>query len=148
MSDEPEDRLGMTEEQWRRFQEYTHGYGDQDENGVDLSLLRRNLLLTPTERAERIVRAHELLRELQRARATLRPANTDRSPDWRWRAVRADRRGCREHALVADLYGRTVRVASIPDLIAMKKAAGRAKHALHVQELEALRKLQDERGAS
>lgn len=35
-----EDRLGLTQEQWERFQAYTQGYGDQDENGVDLSLLR------------------------------------------------------------------------------------------------------------
>jgi hypothetical protein len=28
-------------------------YGDQDENGVDLSLIRENLKLTPLERARR-----------------------------------------------------------------------------------------------
>ena len=42
----------MTEEQWRWFLNYTSGFGDQDENGVDLSLLRENLKLTPTERIE------------------------------------------------------------------------------------------------
>src|SRR5690348_16297891 len=50
MAEQTEDRLGMTEEQWQRFQEYTHGYGEQDENGVDLSMIRENLKLKPTER--------------------------------------------------------------------------------------------------
>ncbi len=55
--DEPqEDRLGMTDEQWAAFQKYTHGFGDQDENGVDISLLRANLKLTPTERLEKMRR--------------------------------------------------------------------------------------------
>src|SRR5438309_9924343 len=53
---EPEDRLGMTEEQWARFQAYTHGFGEQDENGVDVSLLRENLRLTPSQRVEKIQR--------------------------------------------------------------------------------------------
>src|SRR5919201_1386317 len=56
---EPEDRLGMTEEQWERFQAYTHGFGEQDENGVDVSLLRENLRLTPSQRLERLVAALE-----------------------------------------------------------------------------------------
>lgn len=47
---ETEDRLGMTDEQWAQWQAYTRGYGEQDENGVDLSLLRENLKLTPWER--------------------------------------------------------------------------------------------------
>ena len=47
-TEEPEDgdRRGMTEEQWAWFQKATRGNGDQDRNGVDLSLLRRNLRLT------------------------------------------------------------------------------------------------------
>jgi predicted nucleotidyltransferase len=53
---EPEDRLGMTEEQWERFQAYTHGFGEQDENGVDVSLLRENLKLTPGQRVEQMLR--------------------------------------------------------------------------------------------
>jgi hypothetical protein len=72
MSDKPEDRLGMTEEQWAWFQAYTHGYGEQDENGVDLSLLRRNLRLTPTERVERMLRASDLVKELGRAGTAIR----------------------------------------------------------------------------
>ena len=32
-------------------------YGEQDENGVDLSLLRRNLRLTPAQRLARLQQA-------------------------------------------------------------------------------------------
>ena len=78
MDEEPEDRLGMTEEQWTWFREFTRGYGDQDENGIDISLLRESLRLSPTERVERVVRGQELLRELKRAGAALRRATTDR----------------------------------------------------------------------
>lgn len=71
MSDElePVDReeLGMTEEQWELFQRLTRGYGEQDEQGVDLSLLRENLRLTPTERIEKMRRALDLAMELRRA---------------------------------------------------------------------------------
>jgi hypothetical protein len=63
--EEPEDRLGMTEEQWAQFQAYTRGYGDQDENGIDLSLLRANLRLTPTERWEKMRREVNALREVR-----------------------------------------------------------------------------------
>lgn len=66
-AEEPEDRLGMTEEQWQRFQEWTHGYGEQDENGIDLSLLRENLTLTPTERIEKMRRALALFLEVRHA---------------------------------------------------------------------------------
>src|SRR5947207_688285 len=57
---ESEDRLGMTEEQWERFQAYTHGFGEQDEHGVDVSLLRGNLRLTPSQRVERLLPTLEL----------------------------------------------------------------------------------------
>lgn len=43
----------MTPEQWAAFQAWSHGYGDQDENGIDLSLIRSNLKLTPLERIRR-----------------------------------------------------------------------------------------------
>ena len=49
---EPEDHLGMSEEQWASFQAYTHGFGEQDEHGIDVSLLRENLKLTPEQRIE------------------------------------------------------------------------------------------------
>lgn len=65
---DPEDRLGLTPEQWEWFQRHTHGFGEQDENGVDLSLLRENLKLTPTERIEKMRKALELVLEIERAR--------------------------------------------------------------------------------
>lgn len=39
-----------TPEQLAAFQAWTNGYGEQDENGIDLSLIRSNLTLTPLER--------------------------------------------------------------------------------------------------
>jgi len=39
----------------------SHYYGEQDENGIDLSLIRENLKLTPLER---IRRAHKAATEL------------------------------------------------------------------------------------
>jgi len=41
-----------------------HPYGEQDENGIDLSLLRKNLKLTPTQRLHRLECAANSLREL------------------------------------------------------------------------------------
>ena len=57
------DRLGMTEEQWAQWQIYTHGFGEQDENGVDVSLLRRNLRLSPWERLEKMERGRAFFKE-------------------------------------------------------------------------------------
>jgi hypothetical protein len=68
LNEEPEDRLGMTPEQWAWFQQHTRGYGDQDENGVDLSLLRANLKLSPTERVQKLQRALRLEWEIRNAR--------------------------------------------------------------------------------
>ena len=50
----------------------------------------------------------------------------------------------REHALRVDLDGIVVPVASLDDLIAMKKAAGRPKDLVAVEELEAIQRLQRE----
>ena len=47
----------------------------------------------------------------------------------------------RSRAETVDVNGRTVRVAAIDDLIAMKKAAGRAKDLSVVAELEAIKRL-------
>lgn len=47
--------------------------------------------------------------------------------------------GLWDRATEMDIYGKTVRVASIDDLIAMKRAADRPKDRLHVLELEDLR---------
>jgi Nucleotidyltransferase of unknown function (DUF6036) len=52
----------------------------------------------------------------------------------------------RERALRVELAGVTVLVASLDDLIAMKTAAGRPKDLVAVEELEAIRRLQRERG--
>ena len=62
-----EDRLGMTEEQWLRFKSWTTGHGEQDENGVDLTLLRANLKLSPTERIEKMRRSLAAVMEVRRA---------------------------------------------------------------------------------
>ena len=69
MSDFQEDRLGMTQQQWEQFQAYlrAHRFGEQDENGIDLSLLRANLKLTPTERVEKMRRSLALQLEVRRA---------------------------------------------------------------------------------
>lgn len=48
------------------------------------------------------------------------------------------------HAIPATLAGVTVRIASLEDLIAMKKAAGRPKDLVAVEELEAIQRLQRE----
>jgi hypothetical protein len=65
--EEPDDRLGMTEEQWEVFKRFTRGYGDQDENGVDLSLIRENLKLSPTERLRKHQSALRMVLEVRRA---------------------------------------------------------------------------------
>ena len=41
-------------------------YGEQDENGVDLSLIRRNLRLSPTERVRRAERESKGLLHLRK----------------------------------------------------------------------------------
>ncbi len=50
--------------------------------------------------------------------------------------------GLCERAVVMTVEERTVRVASIPDLIAMKRAADRPKDREHIMQLEALQRLQ------
>ncbi len=60
----------MTDEQWEQFQAWqrAHPYGEQDENGIDISLLRANLKLTPTERLDKLLRQQRFLAETSRAR--------------------------------------------------------------------------------
>ena len=77
MDQQAEDRLGMTEAQWEWFQAYTRGYGEQDANGVDISLLRENLKLTPTQRLEHHRRALSTAMELERAGQRARLRRTD-----------------------------------------------------------------------
>jgi hypothetical protein len=52
----------------------------------------------------------------------------------------------RERAVLEDIAGVQVSVASLGDLIAMKKAAGRPKDLIAVEELEAIQRLQRELG--
>ena len=55
-----------------------------------------------------------------------------------------DFEGLWERAETMDPFGHSVRVASIDDLIAMKRAAGRQKDELHLLELKALKELEEE----
>jgi hypothetical protein len=43
----------MTAEEYLKKMQDPHWYGEQDENGVDLSLIRSILELTPTQRIRR-----------------------------------------------------------------------------------------------
>jgi len=52
----------------------------------------------------------------------------------------------RARAVPTEVAGRTVLVAALDDLIAMKKAAGRPKDLVAVEELEAIQRLQRELG--
>jgi hypothetical protein len=63
----PEQPLTLTDEQRAKMDEWLRAnpYGDQDENGVDLGSLRRNLQLTPTQRLWRLQSAINSLRKLQ-----------------------------------------------------------------------------------
>jgi predicted nucleotidyltransferase len=223
---EPEDHLGMTEEQWERFQAYTHGFGEQDENGVDVSLLRENLRLTPGQRvrqmfawmaAERGCRLEELefqfarlvqvlqeqevrflvigglamnahgsdhhtrdidvyyardrgnLDALARAVAPLHPRlrGAEEGLPFRWDARTlaaglnftlvtdlgavdflgevpgaASFEELWKRSVETELFGATVRVVSLDDLISMKRATGRDRDRDHLRELERLRSMQ------
>jgi predicted nucleotidyltransferase len=52
----------------------------------------------------------------------------------------------RANAIEATVSGVTVRIAGLDDLIAMKRAAGRPKDRIYIEELEAIRRLRRERG--
>ena len=56
-------------------------YGEQDENGIDIARLRRNLTLTPTERIRQHERAVEFMLKCMRAAEDARLRGADRSPD-------------------------------------------------------------------
>lgn len=62
------EELGMTLEQYEQFQALTQGFPHQNEDGVDLSLLRQNLALTPGERLEKLQAGARFLLEIERAR--------------------------------------------------------------------------------
>ncbi len=227
---EPEDHLGMTDEQWAWFQAHTRGFGEQDENGVDVSLLRENLRLTPSQRVEKLVptlaldrrfRTHQPEMDFRALLAALRAGNVrflligglamiSHGSDYFTRDIdvyyardaenlgalanalaplhprlrgapedlpfvldaRTLRSGANftlvtdagdidllgdvagaasfnalwERASEMDLLGVPVRVASLDDLILMKRAAGRPKDQVHLMELERLRSLDAENG--
>lgn len=222
---EPEDHLGMTEERRAWFQAHTHGFGEQDENGVDVSLLRENLRLTPTQRIEKMLRClasapsdpsveaqpvlWSLLAAVHRGKVRctlignwamychgaesrtqdvdlyysrdagnlqalaealtpfhprLRGAISDLPFSWDARALRCGMsfflatdaadvdlfgavpgvcsfEAVWERSIEMELLGVPVRVASLDDLVAMKRAAGRPVDKLHLTELERLRAL-------
>ncbi len=222
---EPEDRLGMTDAQWAQWQAYTHGYGEQDENGIDISLIRENLRFSPWERLKKLQRniiffkedcmdisqvndfqqiiavltaaglrfvvvggvamrlqgsAHitddidfavarnpENLEAIVKALAPYHPSLRGAPPGlpffWEVRTLRnimnitlrtdlgsvdlfGELAGAGSFeqlwndATLLDLDGRSVRVASIRSLIAMKRAAQRPKDLLHLMELEQMQK--------
>ena len=61
----------MTPEDARRFQDEWMAarpkWGDQDENGIDRSMIRQNLRMTMTERFEQYRRAAEFVVEVRNA---------------------------------------------------------------------------------
>ena len=73
---ETEPPTELTPEQRKRMDDWlaAHPYGEQDANGIDLSLLRANLKLTPTERYRNHQRALKRTQEVRYAgiRAGLR----------------------------------------------------------------------------
>ena len=73
MDETEQQRMGMSDAQWDIFQRATSGYGDQTPNGTDLSLLRENLKLTPTQRLAKLQSAHNFFVGVDNAR-------TDRIP--------------------------------------------------------------------
>ena len=216
---EPEDRLGMTDVQWAQWQTYTHGFGDQDANGVDISLIRQNMKLMPWERLGKLerqlgffneecmeqpnefqkiiealntaglrfviiggiamrlqgsalltedidfafARDAENLESLVKALAPHHPHLRGAPPNlpffWDVRSLKnmvnmtlatdlgsvdllgepagiASFDSLWEEATIMDRGGVSVRVASLPSLIAMKRAAGRPKDLTHLMELE------------
>ena len=62
--------INMTPEEARKFQDEWMAsrpkWGDQDENGVDLSHLRANLKLTPDERVRKHDRILKVMMEVRR----------------------------------------------------------------------------------
>jgi hypothetical protein len=60
----------MTAEEYLKKMQDPLWYGEQDENGVDLSLIRANLLLTPEER---LLKGDQATRDALWIRANVRP---------------------------------------------------------------------------
>ena len=75
MNEEVDFRDEMSPEDLAKYYQSISGYGEQDENGIDISLLRANLKLTPTERIEKMRRAAKFIREIRNAGIRSRLAN-------------------------------------------------------------------------
>ncbi|MES2465540.1 MAG: hypothetical protein V4671_33660 [Armatimonadota bacterium] len=62
-----ENASSLTDEQRTHMEEWlqAHPYGDQDENGIDVGAIRRNLTLTPGQRILRLQQAIDSLREIK-----------------------------------------------------------------------------------
>ena len=73
--DQPDEEIpSLTDEQRARMEEWlrAHPYGEQDENGIDLSLIRGNLRLTPTERYRKHQSALHFFKRIRHAGNTTR----------------------------------------------------------------------------
>ena len=69
-SKEPDDlQRGMTDAHWEIYKRATSGYGEQSESDIDISLLRENLKLTPTQRLAKLQVAHNFFVEVDNARS-------------------------------------------------------------------------------
>ncbi len=109
-------------------------YGEQGESGFDVSLLRENLKLTPTERIQELQKSLIRFEEVKRA-------GRDHRLSQRSHSILAEPKGVDNfeglwaRADTMEMFGLAVRVASIEDLIAMKRAANRPKDQVHILEL-------------
>ena len=68
--DQPDEETpSLTDEQRARMEEWlrAHPYGEQDENGIDIGAIRRNLSLTPGQRLLRLQQAVNSMREVKDA---------------------------------------------------------------------------------
>ena len=73
MDEEEDKNAHLTEEQREQVRRATTGYGEQGANGYDLSMFRENLRLTPTERIQKLQRAHNFFVEVENARSNRIP---------------------------------------------------------------------------
>ena len=62
MNEEVDFRDEMSQEDLAKYYQSISDYGKQDESGIDISLLRANLELTPTERIEKMRRGAKFIR--------------------------------------------------------------------------------------
>ena len=69
-------RRGLTDAQWEIYKRAAAGCGEQSESGIDISLLRENLKLTPTQRLAKLQAAHNFFAAVDNARESAsRPDN-------------------------------------------------------------------------